>query len=61
MVQSLERVQEHVERERQLGGLCAVPVFAFEIWWAVLLLTRGLRAPAAPDVPADVPDRVAAR
>jgi len=26
-----------------VAGICAVPVFAFEIWWAVLLLTRGLR------------------
>ena len=26
-----------------VAGLCAVPVFAFEIWWALLLLTRGLR------------------
>ena len=44
-----------------VAGLCAVPAFAFEIWWALLLLTRGLRAPAAPDVPAGIPDRVAAR
>ena len=28
-----------------VAGLCAVPVFAFEIWWAVLLLVRGVRTP----------------
>ncbi|SFJ73888.1 DUF4386 family protein [Cellulomonas sp. KH9] len=45
-----------------VAGVCAVPVFAFEIWWAVLLLTRGLRprgaaggAVAPQDHPATAP------
>ena len=46
-----------------VAGLCAVPVFAFEIWWAVLLLVRGLRTPAdgAPrhDAPGDHADATA--
>jgi len=29
-----------------IAGLCAVPIFAFELWFAVLLIAKGLR-PAA--------------
>lgn len=36
-----------------VAGLCAVPVFAFEIWLAVLLLTRGLPPRRAAAVTSD--------
>lgn len=37
-----------------LAGAAAIPVFAFELWFAVLLIARGLRAPG--DAPATAAD-----
>ncbi len=34
-----------------IAGLCAVPVFAFEIWFAIHLIVRGLRPRVAPPTP----------
>lgn len=35
-----------------IAGLCAAPIFAFEIWFAICLIARGLRS-FAPSTPAD--------
>ncbi|MFL0412091.1 DUF4386 domain-containing protein [Microbacterium paludicola] len=35
-----------------IAGITAVPIFAFEIWFALHLLIRGLHSAAGPDAPA---------
>lgn len=43
LVGNLAQLFDVIPQGGTVAGLCAAPVFAFEIWWAVLLLTRGLR------------------
>lgn len=40
-----------------VAGVAAIPVFAFELWFAIYLIARGLRAPAA-STDADTPPGV---
>ncbi|MCR2784383.1 MULTISPECIES: DUF4386 domain-containing protein [unclassified Microbacterium] len=42
-----------------IAGLCAVPIFAFEIWFAITLITVGLRPRSASPAPA-LPQRITA-
>ncbi|MDL5350707.1 DUF4386 domain-containing protein [Microbacterium sp. zg-YB36] len=42
-----------------IAGLCAVPIFAFEIWFAITLITVGLRPQSASPAPA-LPQRITA-
>ena len=53
---NLAQVAGLVPQGGAVAGLCAVPVFVFEIWWAVLLLVRGLRTPADGAPQHDAPD-----
>jgi len=57
LVGNLGQLVDVIPQGGAVAGLCAVPVFAFEIWWAALLLTRGLRPRHAP---ATAPDGGAA-
>lgn len=43
LTSNLAQLWGAVELGGPVAGLAAVPVFAFEIWFALLLLTRGLR------------------
>ncbi len=53
---NLGQLSDVIPQGGAVAGLSAVPVFAFEIWWAVLLLTRGLRPrPAAGGTPGPRP------
>ncbi len=35
-----------------VAGVAALPVFAFEVWLAILLIVRGFREPVAEDLSA---------
>lgn len=35
-----------------VAGVAALPVFAFEVWLAILLIIRGFREPVAEDLSA---------
>lgn len=48
LVGNLAQLFDLIPQGGAVAGVLAAPVFAFEIWWAVLLLTRGLRAPVSP-------------